>query len=726
MINTSNEYKEVIRKSGKKQYAGVTVTLSDGTILTLDNSNILENGLSINDSTSTDNNFQIGSAIINQLTLIIANFDGKYNQYDFTDAIMRPTTGLQLSGTVETLHKGVFTVDEANASGGTIVITALDNMNKFDTDFSEVTATFPITAFNLLYAVCLHCGVSLATTTFFNSDFSIATRPDDEATTCREIVAWIAQLSGNFARCNTDGALELKWYDFGVFENADNIDGGTFDSSNPYASGDNVDGGDFTFSETTNYNGGTFLDMNRYHHIYSLGNATIGTDDVVITGIRVKAMGIDSDYGETVLFGSEGYVIEISDNPLIQENTAATIANSIGAKIVGMKFRTCSVQALTDPSIEAGDVAYLSHKNNSYQILITGIDYTIGKLQSIVCGAETPSKNSSKRYPPETKTIVEARKMVKAEKTARELAIAQLATILENSSGLYMTKVQQPDGSYIYYMHDKQTLSESAVVWKLTANALGISTDGGITYPYGLDATGAAILSRIYTIGLDATYVNTGILASQNGASTINLNNGTFSLGNAHFVWDGTSFKVIGDVTANSGKIGPWTINTNGMASITYQFIDDPNGPILWLNNILGTTHANYQPDLAFVSTEDANGIIHEAYMDSSEGDRGLRLDGYHVVPGGLIVDYRTSYTRNGIQVDVIEGSSDATTVFIINAFGKMIALSEDGIQISSFNGGNISVYCGDVSINMSTSAGTCAILAPNGFTYNGNPVTTH
>ena len=44
-----------------------------------------------------------------------------------------------------------------------------------------------------------------------------------------EIVSWIAQMSGNFARCNVDGALELKWYDFGVFETGNNIDGGQFD-----------------------------------------------------------------------------------------------------------------------------------------------------------------------------------------------------------------------------------------------------------------------------------------------------------------------------------------------------------------------------------------------------------------------------------------------------------------------------------------------------------------
>lgn len=61
-------------------------------------------------------------------------------------------------------------------------------------------------------------------------------------------------------------------------------------------------------------------------------------------------------------------------------------------------------------------------------------------------------------------------------------------------------------------MHDKATLADSMIVWKLTAEAIGISTDGGKTYPTGLDATGIAILEKIYTIGLDATHIITGIL----------------------------------------------------------------------------------------------------------------------------------------------------------------------------------------------------------------------
>jgi hypothetical protein len=570
MINVSNEYKEAIRKSGKKQYGGAVITLKDDTELILDNSNIMENGISIKDGTSASNSFHIGSATINELTLNIANFDGAFNEYDFTDAVIRPTVGLQLSETIETLNKGVFIVEDPRSIGGMIVITALDNMAKFDVPFSDVTISFPCTAITLLNAVCLRCGVSLASAIFTNSVFSINRRPDDEAITCREIVAWIAQLGGNFARCNVDGALEIKWYDIGAFETTDHVDGGSFDNSTHYSTGDNVDGGNFTdYNSGDSVDGGTFEDMDRYHHIYALGRATIGTDDVIITGIKVKAMGTESDYGETVLFGSEGYVIEISDNPLIQEGNAGTIANSVGAKIVGMRFRICSVTATSDPSREAGDVAYLSHKNNSYPILITNLTYQIGNLDVISCDAETPSKKQSVRFSAQTKTVVESRKIAKQEISTYDLAVQQLTNLITYGYGLHKSQELQPDGSYKYYMHNQPTIAESSVVWTINSGGLSISTDHGITW--GVDTNGNMLVNVLTAIGINAEWIN--VLTS----FTVGDN---FSV-DADGKLTASNVVIEGEIEASSGTIAGMDITGLGLQKTS------PNGYInkLWMSD---------------------------------------------------------------------------------------------------------------------------------------------
>lgn len=535
MINTSNEYKQVVRGDERQFYAGAKITLIDGTVLNLDNSKI--KNLKVEDSVSQSDKFTIGGAVINKLTLQINNMDDAYSDYDFTGAIVRPSVGLQLSSTIETLPKGVFVADDPKVIGASITLTALDNMAKFDRPFSEISAVFPINAGSLLSFVCVHCGVILATTTFPNNNYIIQNRPDDEAISCREVVSWIAQLGGNFARCNTSGALEIKWYDIEAFEHTPDIDGGYFDGDTPYSSGDSVDGGNFTnYSSGDSVDGGTFIDQKRYHHIYfHYSNPTVAVDDVVITGIKVTDT---AEAPNTAFYGQEGYVISIEGNQFIQsQSDASQVVNFVGAKIVGMRFRPLTATVKSDPSIEAGDIAFVStRKGVAYQTLITNTSFGVHQQQRISCDAESPLRNSSTRFTETSKAIVESRKMVQSERTAREQAIQHLAEELANSSGLYITTETLPDDSKIYYMHDKSTLEESMIVWKLTANAFGISTDGGVTYPYGLDVNGDAILNKIYAIGIDATYLTLGKLYSKDGSVLVDLDYGVANSDNFSFI----------------------------------------------------------------------------------------------------------------------------------------------------------------------------------------------
>lgn len=46
-----------------------------------------------------------------------------------------------------------------------------------------------------------------------------------------------------------------------------------------------------------------------------------------------------------------------------------------------------------------------------------------------------------------------------------------------------------------------------------------------MTYPYGLDVNGDSILNKLYSIGIDATYINAGILRSTDGSNQTNLTN---------------------------------------------------------------------------------------------------------------------------------------------------------------------------------------------------------
>jgi len=550
-MNTSKEYKQIIKGNDRKFYGGATITLADNTVLTLDNSNIID--LKIEDATSQSGKFTVGSAIINKLTLTIDNLTDEFSNYDFTDAVIRPTVGLQLSETIETLQKGVFTADDPKAIGSIITLTALDNMSKFDRDFKDVVISFPTTAYFLLSAVCLHCAVSLATSTFLNDDFTIAERPLDDALNCREIVSWIAQLSGTFARINTSRALELKWYDFEVFEGTI-LDGGTFDSATPYATGDTADGGNFTdYASGDSADGGSFTDLDRFHHFYSLSQLNIATDDVVITGITVYDT---AEIPTNVLFGTSDYIIALEGNKLIQTPTdAQLIANTVGAKIVGMRFRPCSITTQSDPSVEGGDVAYVSdRKGNSYQILVTNLTYAIGKTMPIKCDAESPSRNSSTRYTAETKTIVEARKYTEKKLTAYDLAVQQMTSLIVHAFGLYKTSETLTDGSTIFYSHDKPTMAESSFAYQENSNGFFFSNDGGVTWNSGWDADGNAIFNVLSAIGINAEWIKvlTSFTVGENFSVDVN---GNLIANNAH---------IQGEIDAISGKIGGNEITENG------------------------------------------------------------------------------------------------------------------------------------------------------------------
>ena len=472
MINTSNEYKTVI-KGARNMYADVSIVFRDGTKLPVDQDGLW--GLSVEDNVSGTDSFDVGSAIINQLTLKLDNTDERYNAYNFDGAKITVKIGLQLSKTVEWLNKGVFTADPGEYTGDTITVKAYDNMKKFDRKYSESKLVYPATLGSIVRDACSVCGVSLSTTSFPLDSFVVQIRPTDEALTFREVLTWVGQIACLWCRCNVRGALELGWYDLKGYED----------------------------------------ETGHFFEIEDLTSSSISTDDVVITGVKVIQETETED--ETVkteyLSGTEGYILSIEGNDLIQGQNGQTIADYLGGKLIGLRFRKLSVTHKSDPSMEAGDLCKVTDwRGRTYKTLVTGTNFQFGNNQKTECSAETPSRNSTDRFSQQTKNYVKLRKQVAAEKTAREKAIEDLAHVLANSSGLYITTETQADGSSIYYMHNKPTLKESDIVWKITAEAFGISTDGGKTYPFGFQVTGEMVAKLLAVKGVNASWINSGVL----------------------------------------------------------------------------------------------------------------------------------------------------------------------------------------------------------------------
>lgn len=115
-----------------------------------------------------------------------------------------------------------------------------------------------------------------------------------------------------------------------------------------------------------------------------------------------------------------------------------------------------------------------------------------------------------------TDTIIEQNQEVRGTKDFARSLVSQasdkLNEAMQNASGLYPTEDVQPDGSVIYYLHDKKVLEESSIVIKVSNEGIGLSSDGGKTYPYGYTVTGNMVMDFIAANGIVANWVTSGEL----------------------------------------------------------------------------------------------------------------------------------------------------------------------------------------------------------------------
>lgn len=502
MRDISNRFKNEQNNDNRNYLKYADITLTDGTVINLTNADFWSNGMKFEDSVSDDNTFNIGSANINTLNLSINNFDGKYTDYDFTDATVICYVGIELepedtsalldttgdkildtTGNEIIVHKNALiekirictmTVIDTPYQNTTIIeLECEDNMRKFDRDYSASKLKYPATRKQIIQDACKVCGVTLDTLNFYQDSYQIPARPDDEALTFRQVIAWTCQIGCQYARCDKYGRLTIKWYD----------------------------------TEIT--------DANRVA-INSTNGFTPNLDDVVITGVQVteylESTSTDEE-ASSYLYGEEGYVLKISENKLIPQGTGEVVASIIGEKCVGMSFRPFETECLTDIVLEAGDAVLITdRKGNKYKSYLTNVVLQPGSFEQISCNAESAARNSSKTYSIVTQAAVDARKSVWRERTTREQALQEFKDRLDNSTGVYTTVQTQQDGSQIFYLHDKPTLVESKAVWKMTAEAWGVSTDGGQTWNGGMTVDGDTIVRILNAVGVNADWINAGAI----------------------------------------------------------------------------------------------------------------------------------------------------------------------------------------------------------------------
>lgn len=603
MRNLSAEFKEQ-QNSGNRNYLKYAdFTFTDGSTLSITDKDLWSNGFKFEDAVSQNGSFDIGAAIINKLTLQINNFSGKYTDYIWDGARVVCHIGLELSTGIEKIRICTMTVTDAPYQSTAIIsLTCEDSMRLFDRDYSESKLTYPATRLQIIQDACEVCGVTLQSTRFDNDDFVIQNRPDDSSITFRQVIAWVAQMGCQWAKCDEYGRLCFGWYEREVPDNFYDL------VETPWKDVEGNDILDTTGEQiiTIMQTGITAIQTNGF---------TPWLYDLEITGIKVTEYVENSSKNEAKTYqsGKSGYVIEISDNKLIQEGTGEAICKIISDRCVGMKFRPFSTGALTNIAWEAGDTIAISDRNGKqYKSYLTSVTLNPGAFEQLECSAKSASRNKQKQYSLNQQIQAENNKNLRDERTAREKALEELSQRLAESSGTYTTVETQPDGSNIYYLHNKPQLSDSDIIWKMTAEAWAVSTDGGQHWNGGMTVDGDVIARILTATGVNADWINTGTIKAIDKD------------GNTTFLVDVTTGRVI--INADSVQIKGKDVNAiakekaetevNNFISNTYT--TDINNLQSQIDGQIETFFYDYEPTLQNIP---ASGWTTNEERKKHEGD---------------------------------------------------------------------------------------------------------
>lgn len=652
MIKTTAAYKEAIKKN-RIFHHEVNINFADQTSMTVGDVDLF--AFQLLDATSNTGSFDIGSAIAQQLLLKLNNVDGKFDNHDFSDAVITAKIGLELSdNSIEWLNKGIFTAEPGTVSGDTISVNAFDNMVKFDADYSQSKLVYPATLGAVVRDACSCCGVTLApdTATFNKSNYVVQSRPNDSALTFRQVLQFVGQISCKFFKINTEGKLSAKWYDTDTLESID----------------------------MNNVNTEKVILIDELHT-----GSTLQTDDVVITGVKVIEENRDEENSSsevTYKSGTDGYVLEVSGNKLIQGGKGAEVVNYLGECLNGLQFRPVSINASTDPCRESGDLAVvIDSKGNKYKTIFTNVNYVAHTAQALICGAEVPARLSSTRYSQATQVYKEIRANIRKYRSEWSAAFKELQTAMDSKNGLFPVSETQEDGSTILYFCDKPALKDSSTVIKLSAAGWGMSTDGCKTWNVGTLVDGTTITKILNATGINADWINTGALTVKDDDGNIVLS------------VDASTGKLI----TKLAEIAGWNVNENAIYkdvtidSDSYRvYFQPPNtnsGKNTWVFSIQKKINNSYQ-GLAVIK---ADGSI----LSYSE-EFNVRIE----MRNGVL-----SFYKDGIERGKISISSDGSefVIYLADPTNGGAGQRLSARSLKECHGGLVSRYWSKASIGTGT-----------------------
>ena len=158
-----------------------------------------------------------------------------------------------------------------------------------------------------------------------------------------------------------------------------------------------VEGGLFTNWHQTNpytEDGGEYMSGAKFE-VSNVMRSKVSVRDISITGVCAYA-NTDSEESDFAIAGTDGYMLTLSDNPLITTDNMNSIASVVYNSLKYIKFRIFNASALISPDIEAGDSCVVAdYRGRLYASLITNMTYKLSGASEISADAETIEDNEN-------------------------------------------------------------------------------------------------------------------------------------------------------------------------------------------------------------------------------------------------------------------------------------------------------------------------------------------
>lgn len=215
MYSVSDTYKSKMFDSIRGRLPYIVAELQDGSTYTFGEDDIAENSISLDNSSVSGSNFELGGVYVGRLVFTLLN------RLDLADSLYNATIKYTVKVNIGTLDEpvyedipmGVFIVDETTISRTSVTVTCYDRMRLLDVKVDDVIAR-GITMYDLLLNICNKCGVEFGMTksevlTFPST--GIRTIIGKSSTNSyRDFVMYCAEVMGGFATFDRLGRLVIR------------------------------------------------------------------------------------------------------------------------------------------------------------------------------------------------------------------------------------------------------------------------------------------------------------------------------------------------------------------------------------------------------------------------------------------------------------------------------------------------------------------------------------